>query len=66
MFGLLTWLAGEADSEAALQRLLEAVPLAKRETLRLKLQSSIDIYSLEKEQSEGDCFKVATQITIYY
>ena len=49
MFALLTWLSREDDISKALQKLLEAVPLAKRETLRQRLQSSLDIYSLEIE-----------------
>ena len=53
MFALLTWLAREEDTEKALERLLEAVPKDKRDVIKQKLQSSIDIYSLDKEDLEG-------------
>ncbi len=44
------------NTEKALERLLEAVPLDKRDQLRQKLQSSIEIYSLDKEDIEGSSF----------
>lgn len=47
------------NTEKALERLLEAVPLDKRDQLRQKLQLSIDIYSLDKEDIEGGaCFSL--------
>lgn len=53
MFSLLNWLSNEKDDQSALKKLLEAVPLARRDALRHKLQSSIDLYNLEKEDEDG-------------
>ena len=49
MFSLLKWLSNEEDNTKALEKLLEAVPLCRRQILRERLQSSLDIYSLEND-----------------
>ena len=64
MFALLTWLAGEEDTEKALERLLEAVPKDKRDGIKEKLQSSIEIYNLDREELDGTFYVKGLALTI--
>ena len=47
MTGLLYWLSRENDMEGAIDRLLNAIPLKDRDTLRCKLNTSIEMYKLD-------------------
>ena len=47
MTGLLYWLSRENDMEGAIVRLLNAIPLKDRDTLRSKLYTSIETYKLD-------------------
>ena len=49
MTGLLYWLSRENDMEGAIDRLLNAIPLKDRETLRSKLNTSIEMYKLDSQ-----------------
>ena len=49
MTGLLYWLSRENDMEGAIDRLLNAIPLKDRETLRSKLNTSIKMYKLDSQ-----------------
>ena len=47
MTGLLYWLSRENDMDGAIERLLNAIPLKDRDTLRSKLNTSIEMYKLD-------------------
>ena len=47
MTGLLYWLSRENDMEGAIDRLLNTIPLKDRDTLRCKLNTSIEMYKLD-------------------
>ena len=53
MNGLLYWLSREKDVTSAIERLMQSIPIKDRTTLRLKLESAIDMYKLEAPQ-KGD------------